>query len=76
MPRTQKNLEKEAREIYQNLSEEEDIKRWKKAQGRYRNLSEKVKEKKRQYYCERNQKLSKGKKLVEYMRNCYLAHKE
>ena len=39
-------LQKEAREKYQNLSEEEKDKRGKKARDRYQNLSEEEKEKK------------------------------
>ena len=41
---------KEARERYQNLSEEEKDKTWKKAQERHQNSTEEEKEKKRQYY--------------------------
>ena len=44
----------------------------------YRNLSEEEKEKKRQYHRERNKNLSEEQKQdkVEYMINCYLAHKK
>ena len=72
----QEKLQKEARERYQNLSEEEKDKRQKKARDRYQNLSEE-KEKKCQYHCEHNKTLSEEEKQkqVEYMRNYYLAHK-
>ena len=62
-----KRLQKEARERYQNLSEDE--KRWKKARKRYQNFTEEEKEKRRQYYQERK------KKLAEY-RKYYLTHKK
>ena len=48
--KNKEKLQTEARERYQNLSEEEKEKRRKKAQDRYKNLSEKEKEKKRQYH--------------------------
>ena len=51
-------LRKEARERYQNLSEGEKEKRWKKAQDRHKNLSEEEKQKKveymRNYYLSHN----------------------
>ena len=50
-------LRKEARERYQNLSEEEKNKRRKKAQDRYQKFTEEKKEKERQYYCELNKNL-------------------
>ena len=43
-------LQKEARERYQNLSEEKKDKRQKKARERYQNFTEEEKEKRRQYY--------------------------
>ena len=56
-------LQKEARERYQNLSEKEQNKRQKKtdiktSRDRYENISEEEKEKKRQYHRERNKNLS------------------
>ena len=50
-------LQKEARERYQNLSEEEKDKRRKKTRVRYQNFIEEEKEKRRQYYQERKKKL-------------------
>ena len=50
-------LRKEARERYQNLSEEEKNKRRKKAQDRYQKFTEEKKEKELQYYCELNKNL-------------------
>ena len=61
-------LQKEARERYQNLSEEEKTK-GKKNLKRYQNFTEE-KEKRHQYYQEHKQK------LPEYGRNYYLTHKE
>ena len=72
-------LRKESRKKrYQNLSEEEQDKRWKKAGGRYQNLSEEEKKEKHQYHRERNKILSKEQKQkqVEYMKNYYLTHKK
>ena len=43
-------LQKEARERYQNLSEEEKDKRRKKARERYQNFTEEEKVKRCQYY--------------------------
>ena len=45
------------------------------AHGRLQNLSEKEKDKKRQYCCEGSNNLSEDKKqrLVEYRRNYYIA---
>ena len=60
-------LQKEARERYQNLSEEERDRKSKKARERYQNFTQE--EKGRQYY----QKLKQ--KLPEY-RNYYLTHKK
>ena len=53
-------------------------KRWKKAWDKYKNLSEKEKEKKRHYHCDRDKYLSEEEKQekVEYMRNYYLAHRK
>ena len=62
--KNKEKLQKEARERYQNLSEEEKEKRRKKASGRYENLSEE--NEKRQYHRDQ----------VEYMKNYYLAHKK
>ena len=47
-------LQKEARQRYWNLSEEEKDKRWKKARERYQNFTEKEKEKKCHHYHEGN----------------------
>ena len=44
--KNKENIQKETRERYQNLSEEEKEKRQKKAQGRYKILSKEEKEKK------------------------------
>ena len=71
-----KKLRKEARERYQNVSEEENEKRRKKAQDRYQNLSEEEKEKKRQYHPTKNLSVEDKQKKVEYMRNYYLVHKK
>ena len=54
LSKKQKKLQTEARERYQNHSEEKKEKRRKKAWDRYQNLSEEEKEKKRQYLCSRN----------------------
>ena len=56
---------------------EEKEKRQKKAWGRYQNLTEEKKEKNRLYHRERNKNLSEEQqqKLVEYLRNYYLARK-
>ena len=51
-------LRKEARERYQNLSEEEKDKRQKKVWERFQNLPEEEKEKKSQYHRECNKNLS------------------
>ena len=50
----------------------------KKGLRKYQNLSKEEKERKRQYNRERNKNLSEEQKqkLVEYMRNYYLAHKK
>ena len=50
-------------------------KRWKKAWGRYKNLSEE--KEKKHHYCDQNKNLSEEEKQkkVEYMRNYYLALK-
>ena len=63
-------LPKEARETNQNVSEEEKDKRRKKARERYQNFTEEEKAKRPQYYLERK------KKLPDYRRNYYLAHKK
>ena len=63
-------LGKEARERYQNLSEEAKNKRRKKARGRY-NFTEE--EKRRQYYQERTQKIPSIEEIVIYLtHNNYL----
>ena len=63
-------LRKEARERYQNLSEEEKDKRRKKTRERYQNFTDEEKEKKKhQYYLESK------KKLPDYRREYYLTHK-
>ena len=69
-------LREEARERYQNLSEEEKEKKQKKARYRCQNLSEEEKEKKHHYHHEGNKNLSKEEKekKMEYMRNYYSAH--
>ena len=54
LSKKQKKLQTEARERYQNHSEEKKEKRRKKAWDRYQNLSEEEKEKKRQYLRSRN----------------------
>lgn len=54
-------LQNEARERYENFSEEENKTR-KKAPEKYQNFSEVEKEKKRQYHRERNKNL------------CFLSH--
>ena len=54
---------------YQNLSKEERDKRQKKAQVRYQSFTEEEKEKRYQHYVERK------KRLPDYRRNYYLAHK-
>ena len=61
-------LRKEARDKYQNLSEEENEKRQKKATESYQNLTEQEKEKRR------NKNLSEAQKqkLVKYRRNYHL----
>ena len=66
-------LWKEARERYQNLSQQKKIKGEKK-QERYQNLTEE--EKKLQYHCERNKNLTgnQKKKVVEYRINYYIRH--
>ena len=48
--KNKEKLQKEARERYQNLSEEEKEKRQKMARDRYQNLSEEEREKKHQYH--------------------------
>ena len=55
---------------YQNLSKEERDKRQKKAQVRYESFTEEEKEKRYQHYVERK------KRLPDYRRNSYLAHKK
>ena len=63
-------LWKEARERYQNLSEEAKNKRRKKARGRY-NFTEE--EKRRQYYQERTQKIPSIEEIIIYLtHNKYL----
>ena len=70
-------LRKEAREKYQNLSEEEKCKMQRKARERYQNFTEEEKGKKHQYYRERNKSLSEEQKqkLVEPGRNHHIIHK-
>ena len=63
-------LRKEARERYQNLSEEEKDKRRKKVRERYLNFTKVEKAKMRQYYHERK------RKLPDYRRKFYLVHKK
>ena len=55
--RKKENLRKEVGERYQNLSEEQKIKKWKNACERYQSFSEE-KENKYQYYREHNKNLS------------------
>ena len=71
-------LQKETRERYHNVLEDEKEKMRKKARERYQNFNEEEREKKRQYHRERIKNLSKDQKqkLVEYMRNYYLVHKK
>ena len=54
------------------------LKKIKKAHKKYQNLFEQEKEKKSWYHHERNKNLSEEQKqkLVEYMKNYYLAHKK
>ena len=66
--RNKEKLQKEAREKYQNLSEEEKDKKHKYARERQQNFTEEEKEKSRHYYQEHK------RKLPEYRRNYYLAH--
>ena len=61
----EERLRKEARERYQNLSEEEKHEIRKKVRERYQNFTEEEKEKRYQYYLERK------KKLPVYRRNDY-----
>ena len=63
-------LQQEARERYQNLSEEEKEKRQKKARERYQNVSKEENKKGHQYYLECKKKLS------DYRRNYYLTHQK
>ena len=49
---------------YQNVSEEEKYKRWKKVRERYQNFTEEEKEK----ICHKNLSEKKKQKLVEYRR--------
>ena len=72
--KNKENLQKEAQEKYQDLSEEDRVKRWKKAPERYKNLSEEEKEKKGQNHWDQNKSLSEeeGQKKVEYTKNYYL----
>ena len=73
--KNKEKLRKEARERYQNLSEEEKEKRQKRLKTDIKIFPKKKKE--RQYHRDRNKNLSEeGKqKKVEYMRNYYLTHK-
>ena len=50
----------------------------KKAREIYQNFTEEDKEKKDQYHCKHNKNLSEEQKqkLVEYIKNYYLAHKD
>ena len=75
--RKKENLRKEVGERYQNLSEEQKIKKWKNACERYQSFSEE-KENKCQYYREHNKNLSEDwkQRLVEYRRNYYITHKK
>ena len=61
-----------------NYYQKQKEKLQKEVRKRYQNPSEEEKEKKCQYHCERNKNLSweQKQKLVEYMRNYYLAHKK
>ena len=71
MSKNKGKLQKEASERHQNLSEEENTKSANKLQKDIKSYrTENVKEKRRQYYQERKQK------LPEYRRNYYLAHKK
>ena len=62
-------LRKEARERYQNLSEEEKIKGEKRLEKDIKMLLMKKKKKNHQYYLESK------KKLPDYRREYYLTHK-
>ena len=62
-------LLKEANERYQDFSAEEKDERLRKAQERYQNFT-REKKKRGQYYQEHK------KKLPDYRRNYYLAHKK
>ena len=61
-------LRKEARERYQNLSEEEKYKKRQYARERYRNLSEEEIEKKHQYGDERYENLLGDENRKDYLR--------
>ena len=76
--KNKEKLQREARERYQYLCEEEKEKRQKKARDRCKNLSEEEKEKKCQYHRDRTKNLSEEEKQkkAQYMKNYYLAHKK
>ena len=63
-------LKKEPRERYHNISKEEKDKRWKETPEGYQNFTKEEKEKRYQYYSEVK------KRLPDYSRNYYLAHKK
>ena len=63
-------LQKEARERYQNLPEEEKNKRLKKAREWYQNLTKEEKEKS----CNKDLSEEQKQKLVECRGNYYLTH--
>ena len=66
--KSKEKLRKEARERYQNLSEEEKDKRQKKTRERCQNLNKEENEKRSKKNLSQKQK----KKLAEYRRNYYL----
>ena len=63
-------LQKEPHKRYQNISKEEKVKRRKKTPGGYQNFTEEEKEKRYHYYSERK------KRIPDYSRDYYLAHKK
>ena len=56
-------LQKEAREKYQNLSEEEKDKRQKKARERHQNVTKEENKKGHQYYLECKKRLSDYRRI-------------
>ena len=73
--KTEKRLQKEAGEKFQNLPEEAKDSRQKKARERYPSFAEEVKS---QYHHEFNKTYTEEQKqkLVAYIKNYYLAHEK